>query len=288
MRANHYFEIGNEHQVCQDYATSGIINDKIAYGIVSDGCSASNNSDLGARLFVLCAKKVLFRLFQIIKNINELKDNDYLGEMILNEVKQIAMQLELDLECLDCTLIIAVSDGEHTMVKMFGDGTMAVRRPSGLTCTKVEFTKGAPFYLSYGLNDARYEGYLTEFDQKAVIECRGYNSEECGLSGQVYDELNQYYYPVDKTLHRTTSWFFDQKIESVSIFSDGIDSYLKHDEDNNKRNTPVRSYDIIQRATHYNNKKGEFAVRRMKRIQKECLKDNITHYDDISIATILR
>jgi len=51
MNADSYFEIGSTHLVCQDYALSGLYKD-MCYGIVSDGCSSAENSEIGAQ--ILC------------------------------------------------------------------------------------------------------------------------------------------------------------------------------------------------------------------------------------------
>jgi hypothetical protein len=62
-----YFEIGNTHEVCQDYALSGKLNDNLYYAIITDGCSQSHKEcgevDLGARVVAYAARDALFQYF---------------------------------------------------------------------------------------------------------------------------------------------------------------------------------------------------------------------------------
>ena len=63
MKADAYFEIGATHLVCQDYALA-FANNEYAYAIVSDGCTSSPNTDIGARLISVIAKDAINYLYQ--------------------------------------------------------------------------------------------------------------------------------------------------------------------------------------------------------------------------------
>jgi hypothetical protein len=58
MKADSYFEIGSTHQVCQDYALA-YASDDFAYAIMSDGCTSSLNTDIGARLVSVIARDAI-------------------------------------------------------------------------------------------------------------------------------------------------------------------------------------------------------------------------------------
>ena len=67
MNADSTFTIGSSHQVCQDYAVAGLRNDRglasqrnrLAYAVVSDGCSSSIDSDFGSRLLSKAAERLI-------------------------------------------------------------------------------------------------------------------------------------------------------------------------------------------------------------------------------------
>ncbi|HYO91642.1 MAG TPA: hypothetical protein VEQ40_08400, partial [Pyrinomonadaceae bacterium] len=71
MNADSAFLIGATHAVCQDYAVAGngTPDERAAvsnlqanpYVILSDGCSSSPDTDIGARLLVKAAEQVLFK-----------------------------------------------------------------------------------------------------------------------------------------------------------------------------------------------------------------------------------
>ena len=54
-----YYTIGKVHLYCQDYVFQGW--KPVPHVILADGCSASPNSDVGARLLVLNARRELER-----------------------------------------------------------------------------------------------------------------------------------------------------------------------------------------------------------------------------------
>jgi hypothetical protein len=67
MNANHYFSIGKDHAICQDYAISKLINNG-GCAILSDGCSSSPSTDIGSRLLAMAAYDVFLNFIVDIKN----------------------------------------------------------------------------------------------------------------------------------------------------------------------------------------------------------------------------
>ena len=59
MALDAYYAIGRLHLFCEDYAAQG--RQPFPYMILADGCSAALDSDLGARLPVLNARRLLLR-----------------------------------------------------------------------------------------------------------------------------------------------------------------------------------------------------------------------------------
>jgi len=64
-----FFFIGDSHEICEDYAVSGIhhLNEAetniVPYGIVGDGCSAAKNVDFGSRFLVKAAENNIQHFF---------------------------------------------------------------------------------------------------------------------------------------------------------------------------------------------------------------------------------
>ena len=69
MISDSYFEIGNTHMVCQDYALNGSSPDnRLHYSIVSDGCSSSKHSEIGAQILCHVAQDCILTYANIISN----------------------------------------------------------------------------------------------------------------------------------------------------------------------------------------------------------------------------
>src|SRR5678816_498201 len=111
---SHGFIKGDTHRVCEDYATSAIIRgrDLSVEGnpliIVSDGCSAVANSDVGSRILALGARKVLTRIIVDC----EVPEPAELGDLILQSVIPAAEVLDAVDTCFATLLCGFVLDGQ--------------------------------------------------------------------------------------------------------------------------------------------------------------------------------
>ena len=77
INVDHYMTIGSSHQVCEDYIISG--TEPFPYIILSDGCSSSKDTDIGARILAQCAKNYL----TTFHNLHEDCAKDTLGYKII-------------------------------------------------------------------------------------------------------------------------------------------------------------------------------------------------------------
>ncbi len=57
-----FFSMAKQHAVCQDYAIGGMLPSPFL--VLCDGCSSSNNSDVGARILAISARKIYHELLQ--------------------------------------------------------------------------------------------------------------------------------------------------------------------------------------------------------------------------------
>lgn len=291
MNTDSFFEIGSTHEICQDYAISGKINENISYAIVSDGCSQSQKNcsqvDLGARVLSYAAKEAITDIYgqlsQITTTEEDKEDFSAINTIIRNKISDtmvvIGKFLKLSKLYGDCTLLIAVSDGYTTNVFIYGDGGAAVTFDDGSIIFKnVIFESGAPYYLSYGLDQERNAAYKIQFGApEAHVDTHlfDFEGEYIKNEGQVCE--------ANETIYDNAS-FSVKGAQTISVFSDGIGSFEQSSEDKGIVNQS--HLDIIKEYVGFKNRKGEFVQRRMKRMLQNQKALNITHYDDISIATI--
>ena len=73
-------------------------------------------------------------------------------------------------------------------------------------------------------------------------------------------------------------------VDIISVMSDGAKSFLKNDAYADETLLPIP---IIEEWNAFKNTNGVFVERRMKAFVKKCKAEDIHHYDDISIASIV-
>lgn len=160
-----YYTIGKTHLFCQDYVSRGI--EPVPYVILADGCSAVPDSDLGARLLVLNARRLLHRFARAATNPRQRTIlHGQLGERLVRRAARQTRDLGLDTAVLDATLLIAWCYEKTVYVHLYGDGCVAAQRADGsVVAIEIEYTENAPYYLSYRLDPERralYEAAIND------------------------------------------------------------------------------------------------------------------------------
>jgi len=277
MNTDFYYEIGHSHIVCEDYALAGQIHSGLTFAIVSDGCSSSRDVDVGARVLSHCAKE--FVLNSYAKNpqpLENLKASEFFVPIIAS-ANDIMNKLMLEKFCLDCTLLLALSNGKETRVFAYGDGCIVVKRKNGsVEYTRIEYDAGAPYYLSYSLDERRKNCYFVQYPQKVIVHDGKIES------GVAIENPFPRHHEVNGVWD-TTTWTFTD-LDFITLISDGIMTYEKVQ--NGKSGDKIPLGRVINDISSYKNFSGQFVERRMNRFKKDCQKENIGHYDDIGVATI--
>lgn len=152
LHSDHHHTIGLTHKVCQDYVVSG--ETPTPFIVLSDGCSSSPNSEIGAKILTLTTQ-------QILKNANQWPlDYANFGEQLINTAFNVTNKLQLPDDVLDATVILAFLQEDNIMVYVYGDGCLLFKDHDGNVGTiEVIFTHNAPFYLTYWLNKERLLEY---------------------------------------------------------------------------------------------------------------------------------
>lgn len=179
-----HYTIGKTHLYCQDYAVHG--REPLPHVILADGCSASPNSDLGARLLALNARLELARFARNGGGEAERAARHWhLGRRIARRAAKQARDLGLDPEVLDATLLLAWCDGTAVHAHLYGDGCIATRRADGgLAVIQVEYAENAPYYLSYLLDAERNALYQEAVGDPAVAQSIRHLDEAAGVSSR--------------------------------------------------------------------------------------------------------
>lgn len=259
---DHYFEIGNSHQVCQDYAMSGVCENGIPYAIVCDGCSSSDgNVDFGARIMA-------HALFGLLSTLDKQKYRvQDVIPMLVHDLRNIirshihSLFLTLD-DFLATIESVFLYDGWVYRIK-FGDGVHMIDSDY----TSFEFTSNAPFYLAYTLLDENTKAYINQFGAYPVNEVNQNGHMLFNGGAQEYIDDNAW-----GCYHMLQS---NQKFFAVA--SDGLKSFSLCEV---SCDLPW----VIDEVSRIKNTNEGYMQRRMKTFLK---KTGLAHYDDVAVASIL-
>jgi len=260
-----FLKIGDSHKICQDYIIQG--NTPTPFLILSDGCSSSNNTEMGAGILCHLAKQYLKYRQSNLHNLDYYK----MGSWIIHNAELTARQLGLPISCLDATLIISFELDGIINVFMYGDGAIICKNNSGIIeFNSVEFDKNAPYYLTYYIDEDRDKIYHINKNSKIF---KTQMSETVSIS-------KEYAYDAQITRRYQMSEY-----QSLLICSDGIQSFIKK--------TPTEKdmisiFEVLSSIMAFKTIKGEFLKRRLKKALNQFTKDDIVHYDDLSVGAYMR
>lgn len=266
MQADSIFIKGYSHAVCQDYAKHGCTEDDVHYAIISDGCSSSENTDIGARILTLEAERIIH-----ILGANALVEPPKkLCNYIIENALEAIHKYKLSIHCLDATLgIVMMKKNFKSIAILYGDGGIFIKdKITESMFFNVEFKDNYPMYPIYIKN----KNLLMPETNEKVITIYNLNSFAI-MSNR--DHTSDYYisHPYLDIIRQ------DNEIEFIGVCSDGACSFQK-----NAQSIP--SVEIVQNLTAYKQHKGSFVQRRVNSFLKDCKKNETDHYDDLSMGVI--
>ena len=268
-----FIEIGSQHNMCEDYIISGP-----NHIILSDGCSSSEHSEMGARFLCYMAQEFL-------KNFGIYPDDPYFSHTmqhwIIHNAENLARQLGLPKTCLDATLIVSYVHNNKIYIYMFGDGCIILKKHHNEhimyeTDYKAS-TKSMPYYLRY-LLDLKGRQKYHEAKVTKTLHTTKILKEEVGESKPeeyAYDHYNEFSFPISD-------------YHSISITSDGLATFLRSVADENG-NKIMRASDMVPFIFDFQNSRGVFLQRQMNICKRQMKKADLPfeHFDDLSIGTYL-
>jgi hypothetical protein len=274
--ANSIYVKGHSHSVCQDYARGGSLRycgEDVFYGIISDGCSSSPDTDIGARSLVLEAERLLNNDGRLL-NLECVVNNCY---------EHITTYPNLSNLCLDATLFAMYTLPHDIRVHMSGDGIFVARHrgTQKFDVIRVRFPNGAPWYLSYSLDKNRFGALMNERlcvqKEYFFLDIKTRTTEHRETFCTTITPQNSRGFFVDDMIYRLKDLY-----DLYLIMSDGVESFV-----HKKTRVSIPFEVVLYELLSFKNFNGtEWLTRRVKRAIAEFEKQDLIHDDDISIAAI--
>ena len=280
MNADAYFAIGKTHTVCEDYAKAIFKQgggDGGFFAFLSDGCSSSSDTDIGARLLVTAA----------------LVQGGYEQIEPQGVIQQAASERPTGLSVfsLDATFLGLIGDGERVQATVSGDGVLAgLRRDGSLDVWDVVFPSGAPGYPSYLLALDRLKGYVNGRCVNKCSFCDGINGGHGKRQITVtHDGVTTE--TLEDTVGSPETWAFKPPpftpdiYRAVFAFSDGVHSFQRDVGEPGPATVPM--LEVVKHLTAIKGFAGSFMIRRaMAFLGRHCRDNKWHHNDDVSAIAI--
>jgi hypothetical protein len=292
MNADSAFVIGSTHAVCQDYVVAGNPNSGQApYVILSDGCSSSLDTDIGARLLVKSAERIL--------NAAPQTEIRQLHATAAAEALQLAGLLGLIPQAVDATLLTAQVREHELLLACSGDGVIAIQDWSGvLEAYSIAYPSGYPRYPTYSQQPDRLAA-LSAYEERPAECVSAAPAGQQQVSGTAIPKEIKHYrgHPRQAHLELEDSFTSTEETEVFTcdarstqfaiLLSDGIHSFCPtHGTESTKRVQPILFPSFARELLSFKNTLGSFAGRRLRRFLKDCRKRNWQHTDDFALGAI--
>lgn len=259
MNVDGIFLKGRSHHICEDYMLYG--TEPFPYIIISDGCSSSKNTDVGARILAHTTRR----------NIKTAFDYSYkeFGMLVAALSKASIQSLGLSTTAMDATLIMVAYINGMYNVRLYGDGSIFYDS----RYLTLDYTGNAPYYLSYWVDRERANAFLDKFGSYVtLIE----NSE--GFTQKNTIDIDETFFVFSKFLADVKS---DRPNHPLLIASDGIEQISTLNKQTMDAKTMAKAF------TNFKTTKGEFVKRRVLREMKNQEKQGYYSMDDLSVGCII-
>ncbi|MFZ1720006.1 MAG: protein phosphatase 2C domain-containing protein [Candidatus Moraniibacteriota bacterium] len=286
LSADHHFSIGREHvgsgKPCQDHALS-MYEDGMACAVISDGCSAGGETDMGARVLTFGSIAAIRAYYDRHDNINFSSDTGEHGvvtevgvqqRIVLGTVRH-ALGLARDDMLATCGYAFATREGG--VIHLVGDGVIATKaRDGSVSIFRYDWGK-VPFYPQYR-EESGGAGYVREHGDPTTPalfeEHWSYDpiSKEFVCRGTVAHAVIDGMRGITQSISKET---LTDYIDVIAVFTDGV---LRVD--------GVDWKDVVIALLSFKTTKGVFVKRRMIRALKDFCNQGKGPMDDIAYAVI--
>jgi len=271
---------GHNHKVCEDYAYDGVVPSDMGdvhYAIICDGCSGSQDSDIGARLITHGLIKFLKNMGRNVHYYHREPTgfyenlNFHLKRVIYNSAENVGLSKLSFVATIQAIIVIK----DKLFHFRYGDGSMIhycngdIHRPFYF-----DYTSGTPYYFVDSFEGRDMERYVNMFEHDKIIK----DGHEQTAENHVYDWTN-FWNVIDlNTLPDGHNVF--------AVTSDGIETCYYFDKDKNDKQVAIGIDNTLKMAFPFKNFQGEFVKRRFNRFFEDMEKNKQYHYDDVSVAAI--
>ncbi len=262
MNASSHYVKGATHLHCQDSAAT-YSDDIRTIAVLSDGCSSSDKTEIGAALLPHFFIESFVSHDYIFRGhcYTEDQRNELMKLDLMRKMEELMEHTKLPASIFDATILALIATPQDNSLEVFlwGDGHFILQSHEGdLLHYSLRYASNAPYYISYSLDKVRDKQYHVAFGTSSALLKRNNSQEE---------ELAPF---------QILKWPLDI-VKTATITSDGVESFI--DQDGIQVN-------VLDEITGYKSTVGHFVERRMTHFLKECAKKNIAHYDDVSVASI--
>jgi hypothetical protein len=284
MNADSTFTIGTAHTVCQDYASSGngwpgeqVMDARLPaapYVILSDGCSSSPDTDIGARLLVKSAETVFLNSFNPSADDLAISHKESARRAL-----SLASLMGLRPQAVDATLLTLHLKDDELIVGCSGDGVIVLQsRMGSLDVYAISYPSGYPLYPGYAHQPERL---------RALEEQGGFAKEVKHFSCASFEE--------PMLLRGTSTSTSPTEVLAVKardyklavILSDGINSFCAiRQTGTSKRVESISLEETLKELVSFKNVRGSFVGRRVKRVRKDYLMKGWQHTDDLAVGAL--
>jgi len=257
LHYDHYYTKGVIHEVCEDYATQG--DTPTPFIVLSDGCSSSERSDIGAQILTLTAQQMIKKKWPL----------DYLdfGQQLIDTGWKVVENLQLPSNVLDATIMLAFLHQDNIMVYVYGDGCLLFKDHAGnLGTIEIAFTHNAPYFLTYWHDEERRHEYAkAEANPLLIIDSVNGQSEPKPFNTQLV-----FAFPL-------------KKFKLVAIASDGATHCVDR-----HQGLMLPLYDVATHLLAFQDMPDEFVKRHTESALKDYALRGIYPVDDLSIGVFVQ
>lgn len=279
------FRIGKTHKVCQDYAIPG--NGSAAFQSVwlSDGCSSSPNTDIGARLLAHGMQQRLGYFGPIVAAETVEVRQTLLNIIIRKSLRAAARsvrQMGIPSDALDATLLglfhLPDPAQDSVYAVLYGDGAIVLGRTDGTReVYRSQYPAGYPYYPAYVADTDRFGRWQEVSNNRHTITRTILQPDGSVKEAETFLPETPFH-----LLHQPT-----ESLRFAAVLSDGIESFQgKMDTETCASFKSVEYLPVVHELTAFKNFKGEFVHRRMQSFERDCAKRGWHHNDDISVAAL--
>jgi hypothetical protein len=184
----------------------------------------------------------------------------------LNHVVEL---IALPRESLDATLLMVCVINDGIFMFKYGDGSIVFRNHTTNQMIRhyTEYPYNAPYYYNYTRERSDEQKYISMFgDMNVVVD-----GNEMPVKDYVAnDSLHWKMFPISE---------LSPGVWTITLMSDGVETFYNG-------NDKLDFSDVLNELTSFKNFRGEYVQRKIKKYINGLAKNNIKHYDDISVASI--